>query len=100
VAAVAVIGSEQLLARAAFALLRGIPWLDSKNGTKPAESSSLEAVKNRREREANETSPNQLKKSFCVKFRRKSAVQHPIFKPVGLPEFQIGADTGEDGQER
>jgi hypothetical protein len=30
---------------------------------------------------------NKTKKSFCVKFRRKSAVRHPIFKPVGLPEF-------------
>jgi hypothetical protein len=93
VVAIAVIGSEELLAMAAFALSRGISLPDSKSGASPAESASVEAAKNRRDREANETSPNKGKKSFCVKFRRKSAVRHPVFKPVGLPDFQIGADT-------
>jgi hypothetical protein len=53
---------------------------------------TVEALKNRSGREAGETTPNKLKKSFCVKRRSKSATRDPVFKPVGLPEFQIGLD--------
>jgi hypothetical protein len=28
------------------------------------------------------------------RFEEKAALQHPIFKPVDLPEFQIGDDIG------
>jgi hypothetical protein len=27
------------------------------------------------------------------RFEEKAALQHPIFKPVDLPEFQIGDDS-------
>ena len=93
VVTITIIGSEQLLAMAALALSRGISLPDSKNRARPSESSSMGAVKNQRAKQANEINPNKMKKSFCVKFRRKSVARYPVFKPVGLPEFQIGADN-------
>ena len=93
VVAIAVIGSEQLLAMAAFALSRGISLPDSKNGASSTESSSTDGVESRHGRNANEASPNKLKKSFCVKVRRKFAVRYPVFKPAGLSDFHIVADT-------
>jgi hypothetical protein len=76
---------------------RGVSSLDSKSGANSTESSSTGGTKNRRGREANEASPNKMKKSFCVKPRRKSAVRHPVFKPVDLPELQIGDDSPNPG---
>jgi hypothetical protein len=34
------------------------------------------------------------------RFEEKAALQHPIFKPVDLPEFQIGDDTVALGRDR
>jgi len=33
------------------------------------------------------------RKIFVECFEEKAALRHPIFKPVRLPDFQIGADT-------
>jgi hypothetical protein len=38
--------------------------------------------------------PEQNEEKFCLKRRKKkSPPSYPVFKPVSLPDFQIGDDT-------
>jgi len=65
VAAITVIGSEQRLARAAFALSRGVSSPNSKNGASPAESASVGAVKNGAPSQQMESIRTNLRKVLC-----------------------------------
>ena len=90
---VAVIGTIKLFAAKAFAPGGTLHWANSKNRSCPRRKPSPQRPSKWWNHQQNRRSQNKTKKILCEVDEQKITHPYPVFKPVSLSDFQIGADS-------